>query len=372
MAWGEAAKLHEEIERLKVEVESARQDEGLLKGRVQELEGLLRERDKLFIIMVDLANRLGDTLPRDQIIGLMLRLVKQLFDGAEEISIFLRDPETNQLEFKSCIGLPEDQCKGLRIPLGEGYIGHVAQKRVVMSAVDFESESNIIKNKLQRSQYNQLASEMVAPIVHGTELIGVLNIGKFPQRVKEAKGFLLILSNLVAIALNNVRLFEELQSMDTLTGLYSRRVMMELLEGEINRGQRFKHELSVVIFNLDKFRDYNEVYGQAAGDEVLRTVGGILKSAIRKIDIVARYGDDVFAAALVETGKDSGMLLAEKVRKVVGEHPFPHGTLTFSAGLATCPTDACEPKALVEAALGASAQAKKQGGDRVVAVRAGQ
>lgn len=366
---GEAGKLREDLAQAQAMVEGIRQDNEILKERVKELEEGGKDLTKLFVIMLDLARRLGENLTQAEILALIQRMVSQLFESADEISIFLREPGSDELELASSAGLPEGRFKDLRIPIGEGYIGYTAKKKIIMASKDFEGESNIVKSKLQEPQFNQLRSVLVAPLVHGEELIGVLNIGKLPQRVKDAKGLLLIICNLGAIALKNARLFEELQSVDPLTGLYNRRVMMERLEGEVTRARRFDHSLSVVIFNLDKFREYNEVHGQAAGDEVLRTVGNILRGAIRKIDVVARYGGDVFAAALLETSKDSGMLLAEKVRKLAGEHPFPHGKMTFSAGLATCPSDACEAQSLVEAALGASAQAKEQGGDRVVAVR---
>jgi diguanylate cyclase (GGDEF)-like protein len=368
---GEAAKLKEELTRVQEAMEGIRQDNGILKERVAELEGEGKDRAKLFVIMLDLARRLGENLSQDQVVALMLRMVSQLFESADEISIFLRDPGSNDLELVSSSGLPEGRFKGLRIPMGEGYIGHTAQKRIIMSAKDFEGESNIVKSRLQESKSSPLRSALVAPLIHGEELIGALNIGTLPQRVKDAKGLLLIICNLGAIALANARLFEELRSVDTLTGLYNRRILMERLEGEVTRARRFNHEVSLAVFDLDHFRDYNEAYGQEAGDEVLKTVGDILKNVIRKIDIVARYEDDVFAAVLVETSKDSGRQLAEKVRKLAADCPFPHGKLTFSAGLATFPGDASDPTALLEAALAASIQARDQGRNRVAVAGAG-
>ena len=368
---GEAAKLKEELTRAQEAMEGIRQDNGILKERVAELEGEGKDRAKLFVIMLDLARRLGENLSQDQVVALMLRMVSQLFESADEISIFLRDPGSNDLELVSSSGLPEGRFKGLRIPMGEGYIGHTAQKRIIMSAKDFEGESNIVRSRLQESKSSPLRSALVAPLIHGEELIGALNIGTLPQRVKDAKGLLLIICNLGAIALANARLFEELRSVDTLTGLYNRRILMERLEGEVTRARRFNHEVSLAVFDLDRFRDYNEAYGQEAGDEVLKTVGDILKNVIRKIDIVARYEDDVFAAVLVETNKDSGRQLAEKVRKLAADCPFPHGKLTFSAGLATFPGDAGDPTALLEAALAASTQARDQGRNRVAVAGAG-
>jgi len=364
---GEVGKLREDLAVLQAMLEGVRQDNQILKERNKELEGEGKEQTKLFVIMLDLARRLGENLTQDEIVTLILRMVSQLFESADEISLFLKVPEADELELAACVGLPEDRFKGLKIPIGEGYIGHTAKKRVIMSIKDFEGESNIVRSKIEESQFNQLRSVLVSPLFHGEELIGALNIGKLPVRVKDAKGLLLIIANLGAIALNNARLFEELQSLDPLTGLYNRRILMERLESEVTRARRFNHELSLATFDLDKFRDYNEAYGQEAGDEVLKTVGNILKSVIRKIDLVARYEDDVFAVVLVETNKDSGMQLAEKVRRLIADCPLPHGKLTFSGGLATFPGDAGEPKALLDAALTALVRARDKGRNQVVA-----
>lgn len=363
---GDAAKLREELSQVQGMLESHKSENAALKERVQDLEGQWKDRSKLFVIMLDLARRLGENLTRNEIVALMIRLVQQLLESSDDISVFLVEPGSNQLELVACAGLPEDRFKGLKIPIGEGFIGHTAQKRVIMSTKDFEGESNIVKSKVHSSEFNQLHSVLVSPLLHGEEIIGALNIGKLPQRISEAKSLLLIIANLGAIALANARLFEELRTVDTLTGLYNRRVMMERLEGEITRARRFNHEVSLLALDLDLFRNYNEAYGQASGDEVLKTVGDILKNVIRKIDIVARYEDDVFAAVLVETNKDSGTQLAEKLRKLVSDCPFPHGKITLSGGLATFPGDASDSQGLLEVALAASIQARDRGRNQVV------
>jgi diguanylate cyclase (GGDEF)-like protein len=156
---------------------------------------------------------------------------------------------------------------------------------------------------------------------------------------------------------------------DRLTGLYRYEYFADALPREIERGRRYGSELSLVLFDLDRFKDFNDRHGHAAGNQLLEGVGRALLRETRGADLAARFGGEELIV-LVQGGADDACALAERVRLAVAELSVPvidglAGT-TISAGVAAFPR---EPDAvtLLDAADGALYEAKRRGRDRVVA-----
>jgi len=117
---------------------------------------------------------------------------------------------------------------------------------------------------------------------------------------------------------------------DALTGVNNRRHFSELLEAEIERCLRYSNCLSVMMFDLDHFKRVNDTYGHAAGDEALRTFARTLeRSGLRKNDFWGRLGGEEFALVLPETGIDSALKPAERIRSTLEKTSVQHGPLTF-------------------------------------------
>ncbi len=163
---------------------------------------------------------------------------------------------------------------------------------------------------------------------------------------------------------------------DGLTGLYNHRHFQERLSAEVERTGRSGEPVTLLMVDVDHFKRYNDENGHQAGDGVLREIASILTSGRRVNDVVARYGGEEFALILSGTDRRSGALVAEYLRRRVADRRFegeatqPGGRLTISLGVAACPDDAEEPKALIQAADMALYAAKRQGRNR--AVTAGQ
>ncbi len=164
----------------------------------------------------------------------------------------------------------------------------------------------------------------------------------------------------------NARL-KEFSFKDEVTGLYNRRFFSIRLEEEVSRYRRFNHPVSVLLLDLDGFKAINDELGHAAGDETLRDMGDILMRYSRGINVICRYGGDEFAVLLVETSKAGARLYADRIRQVLGTHPFAHGRrLTASFGIASLPEDV-NPAAedVIRAADEALYAAKRAGKNRV-------
>jgi diguanylate cyclase (GGDEF)-like protein len=132
---------------------------------------------------------------------------------------------------------------------------------------------------------------------------------------------------------------------DPLTSLYNRRHFNEILEYEVGRAQRHAHSFSLLLVDLDDFKDINDAFGHPTGDRLLRDLTTLLQDTVRRGDVVARIGGDEFGILLPETDADGGRTLAESLRETVHQRTFT-GTqgeqfhLTVSIGVVTFPADA--------------------------------
>ncbi len=158
---------------------------------------------------------------------------------------------------------------------------------------------------------------------------------------------------------------------DCLTNLGSHAAFKDRLAREIQRAQRYSRPLSVLMIDVDHFKNYNDSFGHPAGDRLLRVVGRFLVRQIRQVDFAARYGGDEFALILPETPGIAAVIAAERLRKIIESHDFPHrqaqplGRVTVSIGAATSPDDADSVESLVETADRLLYRAKAEGRNRV-------
>ncbi len=123
---------------------------------------------------------------------------------------------------------------------------------------------------------------------------------------------------------------------DWLTGLHNRRYFEETLAEHIEAANRYGRELSLVLFDIDHFKQINDTHGHEAGDDVLCQFAQLLESTARKADIVCRYGGDEFSVILPETGKSSAAQFVERVVGGIGD-PAPATAFSVAAGIATLP-----------------------------------
>lgn len=155
---------------------------------------------------------------------------------------------------------------------------------------------------------------------------------------------------------------------DSLTGLYNRKHLMETLTGELARGRRYQHRCSVLMIDIDRFKQYNDGFGHLAGDELLTRLARLFRESIRASDYAARYGGEEFLIMLPETAVDGAMEFAERIRARVAAEPFGDAgqQVTVSIGVAGSREHGDTPEALIASADAALYQAKRRGRNRVV------
>ena len=165
---------------------------------------------------------------------------------------------------------------------------------------------------------------------------------------------------------------QHLATTDGLTGLFNFRHFDATLRAELRRSARLSAPLTLLMLDVDNFKDFNDHCGHPAGDEILRRIGEILRSRLRVTDVPCRYGGEEFAAILLDSGKTAGIEVAEELRQRIEATPFegeehqPGGRLTISIGVATFPMDGTSVEELLRASDRALYAAKQAGRNRVV------
>lgn len=173
----------------------------------------------------------------------------------------------------------------------------------------------------------------------------------------------------VALAINNAKLYA-MAVTDGLTGLYVRRYFELRMQEELDQARRYGRSFSLLMFDIDHFKKFNDTYGHQTGDAVLRSFAQLLRRNTRRADICCRYGGEEMAVILPETGLEEAALLAEKLRAQIAGTAFESAeggtlTVTSSVGVAAFTKSMENPEDLVRAADKALYTAKEHGRNRV-------
>ena len=215
----------------------------------------------------------------------------------------------------------------------------------------------------------------VEPLLYHDVALGAIILASASPIADEAVHFVELVNASLAVAFSNALTYDKLQQLaanDSLTGMFNRRFGMARLQEEYGRALRSGSPVGVCIFDLDHFKRVNDTYGHPTGDKVLVHVAKILRGALREGDIALRYGGEEFMAVLPGASVTDCYEIAERVRRLVAETTFQHGSnavsLTISGGAAAWPDfDASSAEALVRRADEALYKAKEGGRDRIIA-----
>ncbi len=281
----------------------------------------------------------------------------------DHIGIGILDYGTKEIEIKAEAGATA-QVVGKRIPLGTGILGRVARSRET-ALVQATGEGQL-QGVLPGSR-----SVLCMPIAYGESLLGVLNVESRKEDAFTPQDVLVMntLADLLATALHNSFVFQKLQQQsitDGLTGIKTRRYFFEALSSELKRASRSGRPTSVVLMDLDKFKEVNDSKGHLEGDLVLARVGRLLEQKCRQSNVVARYGGDEFIILMPETGVEQAQVLAERLRLWIAQDPtLNQQHITGSFGVGSYPAHGFSMEAIIRVADAGMYVSKRAGGDRV-------
>lgn len=164
-----------------------------------------------------------------------------------------------------------------------------------------------------------------------------------------------------------------LNLIDALTGVNNRRSLETNLQEEVDRHKRYGHPLSLIMFDIDHFKQINDTYGHQCGDSILQAIATLISSSIRKEDTLARYGGEEFCCLLPETTLEAAMILAERFRKKIADHLFlcqeDSVHVTISLGVSTMSSKTTTPELLLKNADDGMYAAKNKGRNRIEVIR---
>jgi diguanylate cyclase (GGDEF)-like protein len=314
-----------------------------------------------------ISHTVASSLELDEILNNVIQLLKDSF-GYTYLSIYLLDGDT--LHLGAQLGYPKDTLIH-EIPVSMGVIGRTARTRQTQLVRDAGADSDFLRGAYE------VKSEIAVPLIKEGQVLGVLNIESNREGILNVNDAILLnaLAGSVAIAIDNARLHAEVKRMamtDVISGLANRRAFDETLEAEIMRASRYHQPLSLIILDLDSFKEYNDKWGHPAGDVRLREVADLLRLKVRDPDVAARYGGEEFAVILPNTSKPGAIRLAERLRLAAEESApyenrdrYPVPGYTISLGVATFPDDATSIEELLLMADNAELMAKRLGKNRV-------
>lgn len=160
---------------------------------------------------------------------------------------------------------------------------------------------------------------------------------------------------------------------DSMTGLFNRNFFNKTLESELERAQRLKHHLNVMLLDLDNFKSINDTYGHMTGDEIILLLAQSMKDVLREADIPCRYGGEEFVVIMPDSTSDGAKVVAQRLRRRFAELysnaglPVPQSTVTFTAGISSYPDEASTAEDLIHIADQRLYCGKRGGRDRVIA-----
>ncbi len=261
------------------------------------------------------SNTINSTLDLEEVFALTVDVIMGTM-GVSMAKLFILNDELDELELVASSGIPANEKERI-----------ISVSRI-LAKNSIENDRQIIKDEIDdefidRFGLKRIKSIVCIPLKVRGEAIGTINAAQieFFRNFKEAdKRFLATLANQIAIAIENARMYnqmEELATKDGLTKLYNHSHFQEILDREIDNAELNQTSLSLLMMDIDKFKNFNDTYGHQVGDEVLKELASLLQREVRGVDTVARYGGEEFSIILPGTDEQEAYQVASRINQSV-------------------------------------------------------
>ena len=342
-----------------------------------------------------LARELYSGLTERQIPAVLLNIVQRSLDP-QHVAVLVRRADAKGEKGKPprlvvAAAYPDGGVKvGTEVPLGEGEIGFAAESQMVVSRADLKAETAASRIRPAPPLSGLPEPELIAPLVFDQDTLGVIVLSK-PRRSGDPKTALRLVTQTGAQVLHTAAQVSRMKTtaeMDGLTRIFNKKHLEQTLNELIYRAACTAYDqrgagaatpgqlLSVFLFDIDNFKNYNDTNGHLAGDKLLQELAGLVNDAVRKDDIFGRFGGEEFLLIMPHTASNQALAAAEKIRALLASHPFafadrqPLKLISISGGVAEYPLHGLDKDSLLHAADEALYEAKRAGRNRVLPARA--
>jgi len=319
-------------------------------------------------ILHEASRSLSSDLHLDAMLHTLAETARRL-TSARYAALAVLDAEGTSVAQFHTAGLTEAERQKIGAPpQGRGLLGSILRSSAPIRVADLTCDPRAAGFPPGHPNMKTLLG---VPIVAKGQVIGSLYLtdkeggGPFTQ---EDENMMMRLTADIAIALTNAQLFEQVHQLsitDELTGLYNRRHFFALAEREFERARRYGRPLSTILLDVDHFKQVNDTYGHAVGDQVLRAVARRCRAALREIDVLGRYGGEEFVAILPESELGSARQTANRLRHSIADAPVDTDhvplKITISLGVACLREDCLDLATLLNQADAAMYAAKRAG-----------
>ena len=314
---------------------------------------------------------LSSTLNLEELINISIDMFLETVWANKGI-LMLTSEESPDLEVKAFKGISEEEIEALKIDPAESWVmATIEKERKPIFAKELSGKSYQSYTALNK----ELPFAVYVPMLKENELYGIVKIGPkingepFSDNDLE---FFETLASQAVIAFENARLYS-LAITDSITKLYVHRYFQYRLEEEVARSRRYNSTISLLMCDIDHFKNVNDTFGHQQGDCILREVSRIIRKNVRNTDIACRYGGEEFAIVLPETTQSDAKIVAERIRRDVAKFEFPSIMsdqpsihCSISIGVAGFPLNADNKDQLIQKADASLYKAKDSGRNKVV------
>ncbi len=328
----------------------------------------------------ELGKALTSSLQLDQVLRTIMEKINEVL-RPDTWSLLLMDLDKKELYFQIATGAGAEALKDVRIKVGQGLAGWVAESGEAVVVRDTSKDSRFFGQVDQKTKM-ATRSIVAVPVRFRDQCLGVIElincVGPDGFSARDL-ALLEALADYAAIAIENARHVQrihELTITDDCTSLYNARHLNFMLDTEIYRSHRYAFEFSLIFIDLDRFKQVNDTHGHLIGSKLLAEIGEAIKSHCRLIDLAFRYGGDEFVVLLPQTSKENALGVAHRLHKLIREMDWLKSEgmsvhVTASVGVAAYPTDSRTKAELLHLADEAMYLVKNTSRDSVAAAGVG-